>query len=165
MPVFDGLNTVDPVQLGCVDATTNACPFVAFRAADRNWALDECRRVTTCRTWGENSKTFTVPAYSNAGSLMSCLTLGSDNACPESSPLEVTTGSKLGCGSGNNQCDGFNTGASRTVQCLSSNASCPPSHGLELFKVTGNPAKTELVQCREARQTCDFTAAGEIMQQ
>jgi hypothetical protein len=158
----------DSTLIGCVNATSNACPFVAFRSASNNFAvMERCVDTTSCPVATATTAAYTVPALAPGDSTPSaCLTLGSTNTCPDIEglrfPVEVMFAEPTSpvCGSSAQPCTLISV---RAVQCLAPNATCPTGYTLRLWRnspATNNSATPVLAECRQTRSNCDLTAAG-----
>lgn len=142
--------------IGCVDANSNACPYVATRTAATSWSMQACSNITTC--------TGSVPALATDGKLMACLVLGANQACPDvtglSFPIEVTYSAPLTptiCGSTAVPCTN-----STTLSCLATGSSCPATYSWTIFNSPGGnvSATPVLAECRTATSNCSLTATG-----
>jgi hypothetical protein len=153
--------------IGCVNATTNACPVVAFRSSGANFAMERCVDTTSCPAFstvpGSSNTQYTVPALAVGASVpTACLTMGAVQTCPDQDnlrfPIEVMFGEPMSpvCGSNNPICQNV-----RAVQCLAVNSTCPSNYNLRVFRNPTVPSSVPtLVECRQARASCDLTATG-----
>jgi hypothetical protein len=160
------VNRVDGSLLGCVNATTNTCPFVADRSAP-GFAMDRCVDTTACPAFstvpGSVNAAYTVPALAIGAAVPTAgLTLGTVQTCPDQDslrfPIEVMFAEPTSpvCGSDSPVCTSV-----RAVQCLAVNSTCPANYNMRVFRNPGNAATVPaLVECRQARASCDLTAAG-----
>ncbi|WIA34876.1 hypothetical protein OEZ86_013169 [Tetradesmus obliquus] len=162
--------------IGCLNASSNACPFMAFRSAP-SFTLDACQDVSACPVFNASNSNsssttaaHTVPALpagaTNSTKPAACLSLGSNQCCPDNSnapglnlsfPIEVMFTEPVSpvCG-GSNICQ-----SARTLQCLATNAACPASYTFRLFGAAAAAGTVpELLECRQPRSLCDLTAIG-----
>lgn len=151
--------------VGCLKPGDNTCPpgSVALREYSTAWALQRCVAVTACGNYTGTADRFTVPARSAQGTLLACLTLNpATQMCPAApgvinTPVDVVQAlpdSPSPCGNSTLPCS-----ASRTVQCLEANATCPAGM-LQLYQWSIANVPSTLVGCRPARSVCDLTFNG-----
>lgn len=140
--------------IGCVNPASGACPFVATRLSP-NWSMQSCSKITSCSG--------SVPALATDGTLIACLVLGSNQACPDvaglSFPIEVTYSAPTTptvCG-GSVTCTN-----STTISCLAVGSTCPAAYSWTIFNSPGGNITTTpvLAECRFATTNCTLTAAG-----